>query len=123
MDAKDIAQIITAVTSLVAAIGVIVVKLQQNKNSQKIDRTEDSLRHNTMATVQTLHDVQGVKDVTDQTHLLVDGKHATALMGWATVAQRLADITNDPKDRLLAAEVANRRDEHQMMIRKTSGES
>lgn len=114
MDVKDVVALVTALTSFVAAIGVILVKMQSNSNSQKIARTEHAVRDNTAATFQTQQDVLTVKDVADATHLLVDGAHSRALRGWADATQRVAELTNDPKDKLHAAAVANQRDANQV---------
>lgn len=114
MEPKDVVAVLTAVTSLVAAIGVILVKMQANSNTQKIARTENAVRDNTAATFQTQQDVLTVKDVADATHLLVDGAHSRALRGWAEATQRVAELTGDPKDKLHAADIANQRDANQV---------
>lgn len=117
LDLKDLATVITAVTSLVAAVGVILVKLQANKNTDKIEQTRNVLEENTAATFQTQQDVLTLKDTADATHSLVNGEHAEALNGWAKTAAKVAELTHDPRDKLMATEIANRRDTHQVAVK------
>jgi hypothetical protein len=97
---------ITALTGLAVVITApIMLYLQIQSKKQSMS--------NAVEIEKTAKKVDAVQALGKETHTLVNSNMGTQLLVTSTLAQRVADLTNNPVDALVAKETRQKYDDHQ----------